>query len=152
LLTQQLLLQLVVILAVVQICGYLAGLIGQQWVIGEIIAGIALGPTLFGTLFPGLSYQIFPPSALPTLQALGDIGLVLYMFTVGTLLSMCAEVWHGNQAAMGGETGCTLVMSSVKKRMAACTNSSMLPARRLAATALFIRPHTRSTGLSSWAA
>jgi len=85
-LTQQLLLQLAVILAVVQVCGYLAGLIGQQWVIGEIVAGIVLGPTLFGTLFPGLSHQIFPPSVQPTLQALGDVGLVLYMFTVGVRL------------------------------------------------------------------
>ena len=43
-LTGQILLQLVVILVVVQIFGYLSGRIGQQWVIGEILAGLALGP------------------------------------------------------------------------------------------------------------
>src|SRR5437763_15964038 len=80
-LTGQILLQLVVILVVVQIFGYLCKLIGQQWVIGEILAGLALGPSLLGTLLPGVKGFIFLASALPTLQTLGDIGLVLDMFS-----------------------------------------------------------------------
>ena len=52
---------------------------------------------------------------------------------------------------MGRKTGCSVVIS-VKKRVAAWINWSMLPARRLAVTASFLRPHTRSTGFSSWAA
>lgn len=85
-LTGQILLQLIVILIVVQIFGYLSGRIGQQWVIGEILAGLALGPSLLGALFPGLKASIFPASAMPTLQTLGEIGLVLYMFSLGTRL------------------------------------------------------------------
>src|SRR3989442_11244337 len=85
-LTGQILLQLVVILLVVQLFGYLSGRIGQQWVIGEILAGLALGPSLLGALWPGLKLQLFPASALPTLQTLGDIGLVLYMFSLGARL------------------------------------------------------------------
>ena len=85
-LTGQILLQLIVILIVVQIFGYLSGRIGQQWVIGEILAGLALGPSLLGALFPGLNASIFPASAMPTLQTLGEIGLVLYMFSLGTRL------------------------------------------------------------------
>ncbi len=85
-LTGQILLQLIVILIVVQIFGYLSGRIGQQWVIGEILAGLALGPSLLGALWPGLKLQLFPASALPTLQTLGDIGLVLYMFSLGARL------------------------------------------------------------------
>ena len=85
-LTGQILLQLIVILIVVQICGYLSRRIGQQWVIGEILAGLALGPSLLGSLFPGLKSLIFPASALPTLQTLGEIGLILYMFSLGTRL------------------------------------------------------------------
>src|SRR4051794_7793463 len=81
-LTGQILLQLIIILLVVQLCGYLCRRIGQQWVIGEILAGLALGPSLFGALFPGFKTLIFPVSALPTLQTLGDIGLVLYMFSL----------------------------------------------------------------------
>jgi Kef-type K+ transport system membrane component KefB len=55
-------------------------------VIGEILAGLALGPSLLGAFWPGLKIQLFPAGALPTLQTLGDIGLVLYMFSVGARL------------------------------------------------------------------
>ncbi len=85
-LTGQILLQLIVILVVVQIFGYLCGRIGQLWVIGEILAGLALGPSLLGAFWPGLKIQLFPAAALPTLQTLGDIGLVLYMFSLGARL------------------------------------------------------------------
>jgi Kef-type K+ transport system membrane component KefB len=104
-LTQHLLLQLVLILAVVQVCGYLAGLIGQQWVIGEIIAGIVLGPTLFGAILPGLSRAVFPESVLPTLQTLGDIGLVLYMFTVGVRLDAGDMLSQGKRAVAVSASG-----------------------------------------------
>lgn len=85
-LTGQILLQLIVILIIVQIFGYLSGRIGQQWVIGEILAGLALGPSLLGAFFPGFKTFLFPASTLPTLQTLGEIGLVLYMFSLGTRL------------------------------------------------------------------
>lgn len=85
-LTGQILLGLIVILLVVQLFGYLCRYIGQQWVIGEILAGLALGPSLLGGLLPGLQGFIFPTAALPTLQTLGDIGLVLYMFSLGARL------------------------------------------------------------------
>lgn len=85
-LTGQLLMQLIVILVVVQLFGSLCRWIGQQWVIGEILAGLALGPSLLGALLPGVKAVLFPASALPTLQTLGDIGLVLYMFSLGARL------------------------------------------------------------------
>ncbi len=85
-LTGQILLQLIIILIVVQMFGYLCRRIGQQWVIGEILAGLALGPSFLGALLPGIKGFIFPASVLPTLQTLGDIGLVLYMFSLGARL------------------------------------------------------------------
>src|SRR5258708_12739066 len=85
-LTGQILLQLIVILIVVQICGYLCTRIGQQWVIGEILAGLVLGPSLLGVFLPNIKEFVFPASTLPTLQTLGDIGLVLYMFSLGARL------------------------------------------------------------------
>src|SRR5260370_16618846 len=85
-LTGQILLQLTVILLVVQLFGNLSRRVGQQWVIGEILAGLALGPSLLGALWPNLESQLFPVSTLPTLQTLGDIGLILYMFSLGTRL------------------------------------------------------------------
>lgn len=85
-LTGQILLQLIVILIVVQIFGLICRRLGQQWVIGEIVAGLALGPSLLGWIWPGAEQALFPRSALPTLQTLGDIGLVLYMFALGARL------------------------------------------------------------------
>lgn len=85
-LTGQILLQLIIILIIVQAFGYLCKRIGQQWVIGEILAGLALGPSLLGFFLPRVQAFIFAPTALPTLQTLGDIGLVLYMFSLGSRL------------------------------------------------------------------
>ena len=83
-LTGQIFIQLIVILLAVQVFGYLCKRIGQQQVIGEILAGIVLGPTLLGALLPRVETALFPGSALPALQTLGDIGLVLYMFSLGS--------------------------------------------------------------------
>jgi Kef-type K+ transport system membrane component KefB len=85
-LTGQLLLQLIVILLVVQLFCNLIRRIGQPWVIGEILAGLALGPSLLGALWPNLEFYLFPASSLPTLQTIGDIGLILYMFSLGARL------------------------------------------------------------------
>jgi Kef-type K+ transport system membrane component KefB len=97
-LTGQILLQLIVILIVVQIFGHLSGRIGQQWVIGEILAGIALGPSLLGAFLPGIQAFVFPASALPTLQTLGDIGLVFYMFSLGSRLDTQMMLRQGRKA------------------------------------------------------
>lgn len=85
-LTGQILLQLIIILSIVQVFGVLCRRLGQQWVIGEILAGLALGPSLLGVLLPGVKALLFPAWALPTLQTLGDLGLVLYMFALGARL------------------------------------------------------------------
>jgi Kef-type K+ transport system membrane component KefB len=98
LLTSQILLQLVIISIVVQLFGQLSKRIGQQWVIGEILAGLALGPSLLGALWPGLEGRLFPTGALPTLQTLGDIGLVLYMFSLGTRLDTQLMLRHSRSA------------------------------------------------------
>jgi len=72
---------------VIVVCGRaLAALLkhfGQPPVIGEIAAGILLGPSFFGHYFPGAFGQLFPASSIPALQTLSQIGLVLFMFLVG---------------------------------------------------------------------
>jgi len=78
-----LLLQVVVILIVARLFGALMRRIGQPTVIGEIVAGIALGPTLFGALAPAASRAIFPPDSFGNLKALAEIALILFMFQVG---------------------------------------------------------------------
>ena len=57
--------------------------IGQPRVIGEMIAGILLGPSLLGLVAPSLQLMLFPPESRGVLAAASQIGLVLYMFVVG---------------------------------------------------------------------
>jgi len=87
-----LLLQIAVILSVCRLLHELCERIGQPPVIGEIIAGLLLGPPFFGWLAPNLFARLFPPASLPALNALSQIGLVLFMFLVGLHLDI-AEVW-----------------------------------------------------------
>ena len=77
-------LQLAVILGVCRLVGFLAKKIGQPQVVGEMIAGVLLGPSLFGLLWPDLQHQVFPKGAsMSILYASSQIGLVLYMFLIG---------------------------------------------------------------------
>jgi Kef-type K+ transport system membrane component KefB len=82
----QLFLQITFILLACRLVGRLMPLIGQPKVIGEMIAGILLGPSLFGALAPSLQSALFPAESLALLAVISQIGLVLYMFIVGTHL------------------------------------------------------------------
>ena len=79
----RLLLQIFVIIAFTQFLGTWFKKIGQPPVIGETVAGILLGPSLFGLLFPSAFHFIFPVESLPNLRFLSQIGLILFMFIVG---------------------------------------------------------------------
>lgn len=107
-LTGQILLQLIIILLVVQVFGYLCSFIGQPRVIGEILAGLALGPTLLGAMLPRVEATVFPSSVLPTLQTLGDIGLVLYMFSLGTHIDTHTMLRQGRKATVVSLSGILL--------------------------------------------
>lgn len=76
-------LQLAIILAACRICGELMRRLGQSPVIGEMIAGVLLGPSLLGAVAPGISEWLFPDDGRPILFAIAQIGLTLYMFTIG---------------------------------------------------------------------
>src|ERR1017187_1731966 len=78
-----LLLQIVVIISFTQLLGTLFKKIGQPAVIGETVAGIILGPSLFGLLFPGGFHFLFPTESIENLKFLSQIGLILFMFIVG---------------------------------------------------------------------
>ncbi len=83
-----LLAQIITILIVAKIFGWIFKKIGQPSVIGEIIAGIVLGPSLIGAYFPEYSAALFPKESLPNLQFLSQIGLILFMFIVGMELDL----------------------------------------------------------------
>jgi len=81
-----LLLQLAVILAVARVLAILLGRLGQPPVIGEMIAGIVLGPIVFGALAPETHAFLFPKDKIAALEGLSQVGLVLFMFVVGAEL------------------------------------------------------------------
>lgn len=83
-----LLLQIITIIVVARIFGFIFKKIGQPTVIGEIIAGIFLGPSFVGMFFPEFSLFLFPKSSLPNLQFISQIGLILFMFIVGMELDL----------------------------------------------------------------
>jgi Kef-type K+ transport system membrane component KefB len=78
-----LLVQVAVILAFARVVRWLIVPLGQPAVVGEMVAGLILGPSLIGWLMPAASAALFPPSTLPALNTLSQIGLVLFMFFVG---------------------------------------------------------------------
>jgi Kef-type K+ transport system membrane component KefB len=78
-----LLLQIIVIVLVARLFGRLAQFVKQPAVVGEIVAGICLGPSLLGWIWPGSSQFLFPAESLKSLQFLSQIGLAFFMFIVG---------------------------------------------------------------------
>jgi Kef-type K+ transport system membrane component KefB len=93
-----LLLQIITIIIVSRFFGWIFRKIGQPSVIGEIIAGIFLGPSLVGMYFPEFSVMLFPADSLGNLQFLSQIGLILFMFVVGMELDLKVLKNRANEA------------------------------------------------------
>ena len=77
-------LQLALILLACRLVGALARRLGQPQVVGEMIAGVALGPSVLGLFLPELQQALFPRESLNVLFVGGQLGIGLYMFLVGT--------------------------------------------------------------------
>lgn len=95
-----LILQLIIILFFVRFFGWICKKIGQPSVIGEIIAGIVLGPSLLGAYFPEISGTLFPSSSISSIKLLSEIGLVLFMFIVGMELDLKVLKKRANDAVL----------------------------------------------------
>lgn len=80
-------LQMLVVIGVSRAIGWLFSRVGQPTVVGEMAAGIVLGPSLFGLVAPGLFTFVFPASSLDTLRVLSQVGVCLFMFSVGMELN-----------------------------------------------------------------
>jgi Kef-type K+ transport system membrane component KefB len=78
-----LLLRLAVVVSVARGMGKLFSRFGQPHVVGEMIAGLLLGPTFFGSLAPDLFNHLFPGPSLGFLNAISQLGLLIFMFLVG---------------------------------------------------------------------
>ncbi len=83
-----LLMQVIVILVAARLAGAFFRKIRQPVVIGEMVAGIILGPSILGTLSPAVHVFLFPASSLDFLKVLGQLGVILFMLIVGLDLNM----------------------------------------------------------------
>ena len=95
-----LLAQIVTIILVARFFGWVFKKIGQPSVIGEIIAGIVLGPSLLGMYFPDFSAALFPVESLGNLKFLSQIGLILFMFVIGMELDLKVLKNKANEAVV----------------------------------------------------
>ncbi len=83
-----LLLQILLVCLLARVLGWLFTKLHQPRVIGEIVAGILLGPSLLGWLAPSAMAFVFPPQGLGALYFLSQVGLILFMFQVGLELNL----------------------------------------------------------------
>lgn len=88
------LIQLIIMIGAARIMNLVFRRLGQPGVIGEIVAGLLLGPSLFGHFFPGVSAAIFGVKPAPAIVILSQIGLILLMFQIG----MSFEFGHLREA------------------------------------------------------
>jgi Kef-type K+ transport system membrane component KefB len=82
------LLALAVIIITCRLVGRLFGYLGQPPVIGEVVAGILLGPSLLGRVSPEASAFLLPPAVAPYLGVIAQLGVILYMFLIGLELNL----------------------------------------------------------------
>ncbi|MGM9490084.1 cation:proton antiporter [Ideonella sp. YS5] len=107
--TTVLLMQLITILVTARACGWLLRHVGQPGVVGEMAAGLLLGPVVAGALWPELHAQLFSKASLPGLSALSTLGLVLFMFVIG--LELRAQ--HGMKAQLKAAGWVGLISTAV---------------------------------------
>ena len=123
-----LLLQLVIILGAARLLGLVLRFFGQPPVIGEMAAGVVLGPIVFGALAPELHAHIFDRSSLGALSSLSQLGLVLFMFIVGAELRLPMGVRKQLVAASWIGVLSVVIPMALGLMIAAPLHSSLAPA------------------------
>src|SRR5437870_13142908 len=98
-------LQMAIILATCRLVGLVGRRLGQPQVVGEMVAGVLLGPSLFGLLLPSVHARVFPPASLPILYVGAQLGVWLYMFLVRVVVVsdvLCYWLCSAVYVAMAG--------------------------------------------------
>lgn len=103
----RLLLALVVIIAVTQVCARVLARFGQPLVVGEIVGGIVLGPSILGALAPQVQRWLLPAAVRAPIHCLGDLGVIVFVFLVGYELQWSLLRSEGPRAAL---VGCCMVV------------------------------------------
>jgi Kef-type K+ transport system membrane component KefB/nucleotide-binding universal stress UspA family protein len=96
----KLLLAAAVIIVVSRIVGAAFRRINQPQVVGEIVAGIMLGPSLLGAIWPGATHWLFSPTVLPFIDVLSQVGLIFFMFLIGLELDIRLIKGRGHAAGL----------------------------------------------------
>jgi Kef-type K+ transport system membrane component KefB len=95
-----LVLQLILIMLAARLMGFLFQRIGQPLVVGEIIAGIMMGPSVLGALFPRMIGFLFPAHSVELLEQLSQLGLIFFMFIIGMELDVHSFRRSANKAVL----------------------------------------------------
>jgi Kef-type K+ transport system membrane component KefB len=95
-----LLIQIPVVILVTLACGSVARRLGQSRVIGEIVGGILLGPSVFGRFAPAAESALFPTSSMASSEILSTVGLILFLFLIGTEVNIEHLYHHRATAAL----------------------------------------------------
>src|SRR5437764_13703990 len=94
----RILLALMVVIAASRFAGWSISKIGQPRVHGEILAGILMGPSLLGLVWPQAVSYLFPTEIITALKVLAQIGLVMFMLLIGLDLDLNKLRGHGRKA------------------------------------------------------
>ncbi len=124
------LVEVLVVIGLSRLVGLGFRYIKQPLVIGEIVAGIMLGPSLLGLVAPDVSAWLFPPAAVPFLEILAEIGLIFFMFLIGLEL---------NPKYLKGQLNVAILTSHV---------SIIVPFSLGTLIALFLYPQLSNSGVS----
>src|SRR5438270_3016163 len=98
-------LQMFVILLACRVVGALARKLGQPQVVGEMIAGVFIGPSLLGLISPDLQQALFPKESLKILYVGAQLGVGLYMFLVGVEFNIYTFMKRAKSAASVSAAG-----------------------------------------------
>lgn len=99
-----------VVMLVARLFGSLAVKLAQPRVMGEVVAGITLGPTILGAISPSLQGALFPSDILPAFGIVANLGLIFYMFLVGLEIDASQLKGRIGQAAAISNTSVALPM------------------------------------------
>jgi Kef-type K+ transport system membrane component KefB len=108
--TVQVLLAAGAVIITVRLMGLLIAKLGQPRVVGEIIVGILLGPSVFGAAFPAAMNYLFAPGVIVAFRVLAQFGLVMFMFLVGLELNRGALRGQGRRAVLISQASTALPM------------------------------------------